>query len=62
MVVTMGIAITWGTFIGWLASVINPTNVPELMPAELFDDGPWCVALSCAGLPAAGPALAAALL
>lgn len=43
MVVTMGIALSWGTLIGWLASWLNPTNVPELLAAELFDDGPWCV-------------------
>jgi len=41
MVVTVGIAVSWGTLMGWLASVLNPTNVPEMMPAELFDDGPW---------------------
>lgn len=43
MVVTMAIAITWGLIIGWLATLFNPTNAPQLLPVELFDDGAWWV-------------------
>lgn len=43
MVVTMGIAIAWGTLMGWVVNKCNPFNMPPLMPVEMFDDGPWWV-------------------